>query len=103
MKTWACQVIVFIGDTRASYQIDSLVSMEQSEQFGYQAALKDGWMPWPLREKWWQIFRPTEYPKVVKEAVRVYIHHTERTLNVRPHHVTEEQKRHLDALKALSI
>ncbi len=68
-EAWRTKVFVEIGGRSCSYRCDSRVSFEDSERLGYIAALKDGWSPGTLREKWWQVWRPAFYQPAVNAAL----------------------------------
>lgn len=44
---------------RYEIQADSL---EESTRQAHERALADGWQPPPLRQHWWQFWRPESYP-----------------------------------------
>ncbi len=68
-EVWRRKVFVEIGGHSHSYLCDSRVSFKDSERRGYIAALKDGWTPGPLREKWWQVWRPAFYRPALNAAL----------------------------------
>ena len=73
-RIWRRSVFVEIDGSRRLYTHDSCVSFEDSESLGYQDALKDGWVPETLREKWWQFWRPTEHSPAILAALNTQRH-----------------------------
>jgi hypothetical protein len=63
------QVLVDIDGVSWSFKIESPKSMEHSRYLGYLEAFEEGYKPEPLREKWWQIFRPSEYEPALLKAI----------------------------------
>lgn len=68
-EVWRREVCVEIGGRGHAYLHDSRVSFDDSERLGFIDALKDGWSPGPLREKWWQVWRPASYRPPLKAAL----------------------------------
>jgi hypothetical protein len=52
-----------LGD--CTYSVSGCSSPEEAQMNIYTRAFRDGnWAPPPLREKWWQFWRPTKYTKL---------------------------------------
>lgn len=45
-------------------------SEEEAKQIVYEMGLKTGWKPDPLKEKWWQFWRPKTYPEPLMNALK---------------------------------
>lgn len=69
MHTYVSHERFEINGRGHGYQIESRVSMEDSKRRAYSMAWDDGWRPGPLRETWWQFWRPCEHSDFIKELI----------------------------------
>lgn len=76
------QVIVDINGMSHSYKMESRRSMSDSRYQAYCEALRDGYIPPRLKEKWYQFWRPSKYCKELQDAISERVEDDEDMLSV---------------------
>ena len=52
-----------------SFGVSNCKTPLEAQRVVYRMALKSGWEPPHARERWWQMWRPTELPEGLAEAL----------------------------------